>query len=50
MVLIRPDKQIESSRLIEVLGIANSCGIERYGIAALPAEDAALPAKDAPPK
>jgi len=39
MVLIRPDRRIESARLIEVLGIANSVGIERYGIAAQPAAD-----------
>jgi len=39
MVLIRPDRHIESARLIEVLGIANSVGIERYGIAAQPAAD-----------
>lgn len=36
MVLVRPDARIESARLIEVLGIANSVGIERYGIAASP--------------
>ncbi len=36
MVLVRPDGRIESARLIEVLGIANSVGIERYGIAASP--------------
>ena len=36
-VLIRPDARIESGRLIEVLGIANGAGIERYGIAAQPA-------------
>ncbi len=36
MVLIRPDARIESARLIEVLGIATSVGIERYGIAAQP--------------
>lgn len=39
MVLIRPDRHIESARLIEVLGIANSVGIERYGIAAQPTAD-----------
>lgn len=39
MVLIRPDARIESARLIEVLGIANSVGIERYGIAAQPPPD-----------
>lgn len=38
-VLIRPDRRIESARLIEVLGIANSVGIERYGLAAQPAAD-----------
>lgn len=36
MVLMRPDARIRSARLIEVLGIANSVGIERYGIAAQP--------------
>lgn len=36
MVLIRPDARIESARLIEVLGIATSVGIERYGIVAQP--------------
>ena len=36
MVLIRPDKRIRSARLIEVLGIASSVGIERYGLAAEP--------------
>jgi len=35
-VLIRPDARIDSGRLIEVLGIANSVGIEYYGIAAQP--------------
>jgi len=41
MVLVRPDARIESARLIEVLGIANSVGIERYGIAAQPPTPAA---------
>jgi biopolymer transport protein ExbD len=36
MVLIRPDARVETARLVEVLGIANSVGIERYGIAAQP--------------
>ena len=36
MVLVRPDARIRSARLIEVLGIASSVGIERYGIAAQP--------------
>lgn len=33
-VLVRPDKRISSARLIEVLGIANSVGFQRCGIAA----------------
>ena len=36
MLLISPDARIESARLIEILGIASSVGIERYGIAAQP--------------
>ena len=36
MVLIRPDHRVETARLVEVLGIASSVGIERYGIAAQP--------------
>ncbi|NIA13722.1 MAG: hypothetical protein GWP08_06540 [Nitrospiraceae bacterium] len=35
-VLVRPDKRIPSARLIEVLGIANSVGFQRCGIAARP--------------
>jgi biopolymer transport protein ExbD len=39
MVLIRADASVQTARLVEVLGIASSVGIERYGIAAqLPAE------------
>lgn len=37
-VLVRPDARIQSARLIEVLGIAHSVGIERCGIAAQPEE------------
>lgn len=33
-VLIRPDASVPTARLVRVLGIANSVGIERYGIAA----------------
>jgi len=33
-VLIRPDAKVPSARLVRVLGIANSVGIEHYGIAA----------------
>ena len=36
MVLIRPDARIETRRLVQVLGIATSAGIEKYGIAAEP--------------
>lgn len=36
MVLIRADAQTQTARLVEVLGIASSIGIERYGIAARP--------------
>ncbi len=36
MVLIRPDARIETGRLVQVLGIATSVGVERYGIAAEP--------------
>lgn len=36
MVLIRPDSRIETGRLVQVLGIATSVGVERYGIAAEP--------------
>ncbi|MBN2308983.1 MAG: biopolymer transporter ExbD [Candidatus Hydrogenedentes bacterium] len=35
-VLIRPDARVETRRLVRVLGIASSVGIERYGIAAQP--------------
>lgn len=34
LLLIRPDARIESSRLIEVLGLAQQAGISRYRIAA----------------
>ncbi|MCC6695956.1 MAG: biopolymer transporter ExbD [Candidatus Hydrogenedentes bacterium] len=39
MVLIRPDARIETGRLVRVLGIATSVGVERYGIAAEPPSD-----------
>ncbi|HIJ66324.1 MAG TPA: biopolymer transporter ExbD, partial [Candidatus Hydrogenedentes bacterium] len=35
-VLIRADAAVQTARLVEVLGIASSVGIERYGIAAQP--------------
>jgi len=36
MVLIRPDARVDTGRLVQVLGIATSVGIQRYGIAAEP--------------
>lgn len=36
MVLIRTDARVDTGRLVEVLGVASSVGIERYGIAAQP--------------
>ncbi|HNR32178.1 MAG TPA: biopolymer transporter ExbD [Candidatus Hydrogenedentes bacterium] len=39
LVLIRPDAQVPTARLVKVLGIANSVGISRYGIAARPPEE-----------
>ncbi|MBP8129800.1 MAG: biopolymer transporter ExbD [Candidatus Hydrogenedentes bacterium] len=39
LVLIRPDAQVPTARLVKVLGIANSVGIARYGIAARPPEE-----------
>ncbi len=38
LVLIRPDRRVPTERLVRVLGIAGSVGIERYGIAAQPPE------------
>lgn len=38
LVLIRPDARVPTERLVRVLGIASSVGIERYGIAAQPPE------------
>ena len=38
VVLIRPDARVPTERLVRVLGIASSVGIERYGIAAKPPE------------
>ena len=41
LVLIRADARVQTARLVEVLGIASSVGIQRYGIAAQPpAEEA----------
>lgn len=39
MVLIRSDAQVDTGRLVEVLGVASSVGIERYGIAAQQPQD-----------
>lgn len=39
VVLIRPDAQVSTARLVRVLGIANGVGVTRYGIAARPLED-----------
>jgi biopolymer transport protein ExbD len=36
MVLIRTDRRVATSRLVEILGIASSVGIKRFGIAAQP--------------
>ncbi|HOZ47355.1 MAG TPA: biopolymer transporter ExbD [Candidatus Hydrogenedentes bacterium] len=36
LVLIRPDARVPTERLVKVLGIASSVGIEHYGIAAQP--------------
>lgn len=38
VLLIRPDARVPTERLVRVLGIASSVGIERYGIAAQPPE------------
>lgn len=45
LLLLRPDARVPSSRLIEVLGLAQSVGIDRYQVAAQPAGE---PASDAP--
>ncbi len=34
IVLIRPDARLDTGRLVEVMGIASSVGVKRYGIAA----------------
>jgi biopolymer transport protein ExbD len=34
LVLIRSDARLDTGRLVEVMGIANSVGVRRYGIAA----------------
>ena len=39
LVLIRPDERVDTGRLVYVLGIATSVGIQRYGIAAVPPKD-----------
>lgn len=39
IVLIRPDTQVATGRLVRVLGVANSVGITRYAIAARPPEE-----------
>jgi len=36
MVLVRTDARTDTARLVEVLGIASSVGVKRYGIAAQP--------------
>lgn len=36
LVLIRPDARISAGRLVQVLGIINTAGIRRYGLAAEP--------------
>lgn len=38
-VLVRPDKRVDSGRLVEVLGIAREAGITQTGIVAQPAEE-----------
>lgn len=38
-VLVRPDRAVDSGRLVEVLGIARSAGIRNTGIVARPAEE-----------
>lgn len=42
-VVIRPDARIESTRLIEVLGLVNSIGIKHCTIAARPSSASARP-------
>jgi biopolymer transport protein ExbD len=39
IVLIRPDTNVATGRLVRVLGVANSVGITRYAIAARPPEE-----------
>lgn len=38
-LLVRPDARTDTGRLVEVLGIATSVGIQKYGISAQPPED-----------
>lgn len=39
-LLVRTDARVDTARLVEVLGIANSAGIKRLGIGAQPAVEA----------
>jgi len=41
LLLLRPDARVPSSRLIEILGLAQSVGIDRYQVAAQPAGEPA---------
>ena len=36
MVLIKPDKRVETGKLVEIMGIAKSVGVESLGIATEP--------------
>lgn len=38
-LLVRTDSRTDTGRLVEVLGIATSVGIEKYGISAQPPDD-----------
>lgn len=40
MLLVRTDARTDTGRLVEVLGIASSVGIEKFGIGAQPPDDA----------
>jgi len=40
MLLVRTDARTDTGRLVEVLGIASSVGITKFGIGAQPPEDA----------
>ena len=39
LLLLRSDARTPTGRLVEVMGIANSVGIEKYGIGAEPPDD-----------